>query len=61
MPSGDKRHPLDEVQSAIRAAKIATGEIDEQPERRIHLVVIPETQDVQDREKVLATLKAKRR
>ena len=45
MPADDKRRPLDSVQSAVRAAKIATGELDEQPLRRIHLEVEPVTQD----------------
>ena len=47
MPTGNKRRPLDSVQSAVRVAKIVTGELDEQPERRVHLVVADEAQDLE--------------
>lgn len=42
MPETNKRLPLDPMQSAVRALKIATGEIDEQPDRRTYFVVVPE-------------------
>ena len=45
MPAGDRKRPLDPVQSAVRAAKVATGQVDEQPLRRIYLVVEDMAQD----------------
>lgn len=40
-PNGEKR-PTDPVAQMVRIAKIATGEIDEKPARRIVLEVIVE-------------------